>query len=434
ILLTHPNGSHRRLSVSSSPAVDFEDQAETLVVVARDITPADEYEELREQFSRLVEAQAAQRLVVDHLQKAVAPEPPGIDGADIAVAYVASDPTSPTGGDLFDWHRLPSGELHIAVVDVLGHGVTATKDALTVIHTLRFAAVEGTPLEDIVLRADNLLSAQESELVATVIVARYHPVTGLLKVVSGGHPPALVVSANGNVRQLAATGGAIGWPAVGSDNVVTTELGIHESMVLYTDGLIEARKDVLEGMDALMGHAAQVAHMEAAEFAEELVSRALAGADRRDDTLALVLRRTRVHAVPDRMRWKVDPEDDTAIRTARHGLRSWLGEHALHGGDPILVASELLANAVVVARDSVVLTAQMLDEQLVLEVSDDGNGNEHLGERGQQLPGYESENGRGLFLVRSLSEDVSVMSTTEGTVVRCMIAVRPAVTPVRPGS
>ncbi|MGH3496817.1 MAG: PAS domain S-box protein, partial [Nocardioidaceae bacterium] len=41
ILLTHPNGSHRRLSVSSSPAVDFEDQAETLVVVARDITPAD---------------------------------------------------------------------------------------------------------------------------------------------------------------------------------------------------------------------------------------------------------------------------------------------------------------------------------------------------------------------------------------------------------
>ena len=91
-------------------------------------------------------------------------------------------------------------------------------------HALRFAAFDGTPLEHMVLRADDLLSAQAPDLVATVVIARYRPETGELKVASGGHPPALVVGSEGKVTQLTATGGAIGWPGVGSDNIVTTRL------------------------------------------------------------------------------------------------------------------------------------------------------------------------------------------------------------------
>ncbi|MGH3448125.1 MAG: SpoIIE family protein phosphatase, partial [Nocardioidaceae bacterium] len=324
VLITRDNGEVRRLSCAATPATNVDGPSQTLVVVARDITPATEYQELREQFSRLVEAQEAQRLVVDHLQQAVTPEPPGIDGVDLAVTYVASDPSSPTGGDLFDWRLLPTGALHICVVDVLGHGVAATKDALTVVHTLRFTAVEGVPLEQMVRRADDLLSAQVSELVATVVIARYDPETGELEVVSGGHPPALVVGADGEVTQLAATGCAIGWPEAGSDNIAKSTLGINDSLVLYTDGLIEARKDVLEGMDSLMEHAGEVAQLPAEQFADELVERSLAGANRRDDSLAMVLRRTRPQVVPHRMRWNVAPGSELALRTARAGLEEWL--------------------------------------------------------------------------------------------------------------
>ena len=291
------DGADRRLSCSVSRAASTDDGAAAFVVVARDITPAEEYEELRNQFSQLVEAQAAQRLVVDHLQRAVAPDPPEVEGADIAVTYLASDPSSPTGGDLYDWQLLPTGELHVAVVDVLGHGVGATKAALTVVHTLRVVAVEGTPLEHIVTRAHDLLAAQQADdLVATVVVAHYDPATGALRVVSGGHPPALIVHADGTVTQLAATGGAIGWPGVGSDNVVTAQLAVGESLVLYTDGLIEARKDILQGMDALVRHAAAASHLPAAQYANELVERSLAGAERRDDSLALVVQRTHERA------------------------------------------------------------------------------------------------------------------------------------------
>lgn len=292
VLVTTVDGRRRRLSCSVTAAAGAPDDSTRAVVVARDVTPAEEFEQLREQLDELVEAQEAQRLVVAHLQRAVAPQPPDVEEADIAVAYVASDPTSPTGGDLYDWQLLASGELHVAVVDVLGHGVPATKSALTVIHTLRFLTVQGTPLEDVVRRADELLSAQQTGLVATVIVVRYDPATGAIRVVTGGHPPALVVGVDGAVTELDSSGGAIGWPAAGSDPPVEARLEVGETLVLYTDGLIEARKDIVAGTESLLRHASEVAHLPAARYADELVSRSLAGAERRDDSLALVVRRS----------------------------------------------------------------------------------------------------------------------------------------------
>ena len=207
----------RRLSCSYSTAEDMDGR--TLVIVARDVTPAQEFEALRAEFGRLVEQEAARRLVVEQLQAAVVPDTPAVPGLELAVAYVASDPKEPTGGDLWDWHVMADGQLHIAVVDVLGHGVAATKSALSVVHTLRAVALDGTPLEDMVGRASALLERQDADLVATVVLARLDPATGRLRLASGGHPPALIVSSTGGVRVAGASGGAIGWPGAGSDGV-----------------------------------------------------------------------------------------------------------------------------------------------------------------------------------------------------------------------
>jgi len=124
------------------------------------------------------------------------------------------------------------------------------------------------------------------------------------------------------------------------------------------------------------------------------------------------------------MRWRADPGDHAAVRDARLGLLDWLVDQGVSGEDSLLVASELLANAVVAARDSVVMTAQLADDKVVLEVADDGNGDAALNSRGHALPDHDSEDGRGLFLVRSMSNEVEIMSTTEGTVIRCEIPVR----------
>ena len=81
-----------------------------------------------------------------------------------------------------------------------------------------------------------------------------------------------------------------------------------ETLVLYTDGLVEATKDILEGLDALAEAAAEAAGYPAGPLARALVERSLAGAMRNDDSLALVLRRRapapgpRRHAAPGQRR------------------------------------------------------------------------------------------------------------------------------------
>lgn len=428
------HGGRRRLSCSYSHADD--ETGRTLVVVARDVTPVQEFEALRAEFGRLVEQEAARRLVVEQLQAAVVPATPVVDGLELAVAYVASDPQEPTGGDLWDWHVMPSGELHIAVVDVLGHGVAATKSALSVVHTLRAVALDDTPLEEMVGRASTLLERQDGDLVATVVLARLNPSTGRLLVASGGHPPALVVSADGNVLQVGATGGAIGWPGAGSDGLEELVLEPGDALLLYTDGLVEARKDILEGLDSLCREAASLAHLPVAEMTDELVARALAGADRRDDTLALVVRRTSL-AVPlpapllaaESGRWQLGPDRHAAHQARRDAVR-WLSDREVAVGDAALVIAELLANAVRAARGIVVLEVEVNADKLHIAVSDDGPGLEELPD--EVLPPLEAEGSRGLYLVRKLSAGLELDSSALGTTVRCWIPIESRL-PVVPG-
>jgi PAS domain S-box-containing protein len=422
------SGGRRRLFCSYSHAED-DSGGRALVLVARDVTPVQEFEALRAEFGRLVAQEAARRLVVEQLQAAVVPDRPDVAGLELAVAYVASDPKEPTGGDLWDWHMMPNGELHIAVVDVLGHGVAATKSALSVVHTLRAVALDDTPLEAMVERTATLLERQDPDLVATVVLARLDPRTGRLRVASGGHPPALVVSADGRVRQITATGGAIGWPGAGSDGVEEVVLAPGDGLLLYTDGLVEARKDILEGLESLARETASVAHLPVEEMTDELVARALAGAERRDDTLALVVRRNAVAGAvaPEPMpsgRWQIGPDRHAAQQARRDAVR-WLDDREIPAGDVALVVAELLANAVRVARGIVVLELSVELGRVHVAVSDDGPGLDELPV--DTLPPLDAEGSRGLFLVRKLSHGLRLDGSAVGTTVRCWLPTTAAV-------
>jgi PAS domain S-box-containing protein len=430
--ITARGGQVRRLSCSFSRAGEGEGDSATLVVVARDVTPVEQMEELQERFGQLAAAEAAQRSVVEQLQQAVIPPRPTVPGVDLGVSFLGSEETSPTGGDLFDWYVLPSGELHLAVVDVLGHGVAATKDALSVVSTLRLLSLQGCPLEELVARTDELLAAGRRELVATVVVARLDPETGVVRVAAGGHPPALVVSADGAVRQIAAPGCAIGWPTAGSESVAELRLDQSDTLVLYTDGLIEARKDILEGMDVLVQEVAAAAGLPADEMAERLLARALAGAERRDDSLALVARATTADQRHEET-WRLPPST-REVRGVRRAVTQWLQARELHEDDLqdlALVTSELLSNAVAAAQGEVRLRVVLDSARVRLEVEDDGtgppDGGSGLGAGSLATPVPDAESGRGLFLVRGLTDDLRL--TRSGGVTRATCTRR-----LRPGS
>lgn len=418
--ITSATGNEVRLSCSYSLTREGADQM--LVIVARDVTAFEEMAALRREVGELAASEAAHRDIVEQLQEALTPPAPDIDGVELGVAFEASEPTSPTGGDLYDWYVLPTGDLHVAVVDVLGHGVRATRDALAVVSTLRILALQGCPLDALVEQADEVLAAGTRELVATVVVARYDPATGQVRIAGGGHPPALVVSPDGAARQLAAPGGAIGWPGAGSEMTASAMLQPGEALVLYTDGLVEARKDILEGLDVLVATAASVSPTASAtEVADTLLSRCLTGAFRRDDSLVLVLRAV---AVSGSAAWELAPDTD-AISAVRTECASWFAGRGV-GSDRVddlrLVASELLTNAVRAASTVVRCRARLVASWATIEVADDGDVEVGLAAQGRARAASDAEAGRGLYIVRALADRVEVERLNGETVVRASLA------------
>jgi PAS domain S-box-containing protein len=412
VRITTANGM-RRLSCSYSRTRHEPDGTGALIVIARDVTPSDEMAALRKLFSRLAEADAARRMTVEQLQQAVMPSRPWVSQAEFGVAYLASDPSAPTGGDLYDWVVLPSGEVHIAVIDVLGHGVGATKDALSVVHALRLLAAGGTPLVDIVPRADALLGAHNPDLVATAIVVHYDPTTGIARIAGGGHPPAIHVTASGETALHAGGGGVIGWPGPRSRDIVEIHLGLEDTLVLYTDGLVEARRDIDAGIADLIAHARDLRSASAADIATGLMEQSMRGAERRDDSVVLVLKRTPVI----RASWSLLRGRDR-VHEVRGPLAAWLADRDLEPqtiSDLILVSSELLNNAMNAARERVDISIAMDGGRITIEVTDDGMQRPTIPRVSSDPPGAEAESGRGLFIARQLTDELKISHDAEGT-------------------
>jgi serine phosphatase RsbU (regulator of sigma subunit) len=232
----------------------------------------------------------AQRLVFTELEDALRPPPPSLPGVELAIRYLPAQTNSPTGGDLYDWLVLPDGWLHISVVDVVGHGVASTRTALDVTHALRTLSREGHPLGDLVALADSLLAGTGS--LATVLLVRLHPGTGDVEIAAGGHPPVLLVRADGPVGYLEAKGRPIGFPGAGSRGATRCRLGPGDTLVLYTDGMIEAGSDIDEGLETLRTAGLRLRGRPLDDVLEGMLDTVRAGATLRDDALLLGVRST----------------------------------------------------------------------------------------------------------------------------------------------
>jgi serine phosphatase RsbU (regulator of sigma subunit) len=225
------------------------------------------------------------------LEDALRPPPVRAPGLEMAVRYEPAESHAPTGGDLYDWFRLPDGTVHITIVDALGHGLTSTRSALNVTHAVRTLALEGHELRTLVARAAEALADFDQELMATVQVVRIDPETGELRLANGSHPPALLVRHDGGTRFLEAAGRGVGFPLPGSETVVEDRLDPGDLLVLYTDGLTESRRDPREGerrlTDAARRHRGLPIEQVPVAIAEEMHTVILHS----DDTVALTVRR-----------------------------------------------------------------------------------------------------------------------------------------------
>jgi serine phosphatase RsbU (regulator of sigma subunit) len=148
------------------------------------------------------------------------------------------------GGDFYDAFPIHRYLVGLVVGDFCGHGVEAASIASVVRDTFRAYAFQGLPLGEVLALANDAIIRQtEASAYTTLFAAFLNTRTGVLDYCSAGHPPALVRRSTGEVEELAVFGPPLGAFPDTSYYPGRTTFRIGELLLLYTDGLIEARTD-----------------------------------------------------------------------------------------------------------------------------------------------------------------------------------------------
>jgi sigma-B regulation protein RsbU (phosphoserine phosphatase) len=203
------------------------------------------------------------------------------------------------GGDYYDLLTLPDGRSAVSVADVCGKGMEAAVRTAFSKYTVRAYATEAPWPSHVLARTNAALAVQEEDLdrFTTLSYVLLDPVGGTLSLSSAGHPPALLYrAATGRCVCLEVVGAALGVLPDSPYEEVLESFEPNDLLLLYTDGILEARRDDEQfGLDRLVAAFARAADQPPREIAAALVNavREFAGGMFSDDVTLLVLKNSR---------------------------------------------------------------------------------------------------------------------------------------------
>jgi len=174
------------------------------------------------------------------LQQSFLPqEPPKTPG--YTCAYI-SRPTFDVGGDLYDAFTLPDNRVAYLLGDVSGKGVAAALIMSRVLKDIRFEAMAGGNVEDILTRFNHAFCKSVHQgMFVTLILILLDPETGHIEIANAGHLPP-VIRYNNNLRfGERASGPPAGIVSMVEYQAYEMQLRGGETILLYTDGVTEAR-------------------------------------------------------------------------------------------------------------------------------------------------------------------------------------------------
>ncbi|MFE7410137.1 ATP-binding SpoIIE family protein phosphatase [Streptomyces laurentii] len=354
------------------------------------------------------------------------------DDLRIAATYQPGVADAAVGGDWYDVITLGAGRTALVIGDVMGRGVRAAAVMGQLRTAVRAYARLDLPPHEVLQLLDGLAAEIDASQIATCVYAVHDPNEGRLVYASAGHLPMLVRDEDGSVRRAEdPTGpplGTGGW----QHSSATIDLPPGSTAVLYTDGLVERRReDIDEGVSAL--------------------ERALAGATGSPQVVCdRLLRALGVTA---------DHDDDVAVLVVQHPARDGADAELFHnaalellGGIEaaprarafasgvlaswrfpvelcdlgVLATSELVANSLQHGTPPMRLRLRRTDRRLIIEVTD---GDDHLPRR--RRAETEDEAGRGISIIATIASSWGSRRTPGGgKAVWCEFALptnRPAV-------
>lgn len=164
----------------------------------------------------------------------------------------SGDGTIP-GGDFYDFLRIADGRSCFVLGDVSGAGLHASRVAMLARRVLRDAArLEASPTGLLGTLNNALLDDTEEERYCTVVLVTLDPATHRATVVSAGHPLPRLVSLHGAIRAVGRAGMPIGLFPSPELHEVAFDIDSGQTLVLFTDGVTEARLPTGEFVPGLL--------------------------------------------------------------------------------------------------------------------------------------------------------------------------------------
>ena len=316
---------------------------------------------------------------------------------------------------------LPNGRVALTIGDVTGHGLEAAVIMGEIRQSLRAAAsFEDAAPSQILDRASRLLVGSGRSVFVTAVFGVLDPRTGLFEYATAGHPSPIIYDGS-TLRRLAGSGLPIG---LRDDEGVDFSLVLPAActIVLYTDGLIEFTRDLSEGESRL--DAAIFSLNGVSDGAAGTIMKRALGNDVATDDIAILTATIRApqRAAGEMRGWRFSSTDRATAVLVRHEvgelIARWTGDEGRrYNGE--LAFGEIFSNVVRHAPGAVDVRLESSTNGVELSVSDLGSGFAGT----LDAPDVSSESGRGLQLVVSLADELSISAGAScGTTVTARFA------------
>jgi serine phosphatase RsbU (regulator of sigma subunit) len=364
---------------------------------------------LEEVADETAELYALQRDIAQQLQRSLMPQSlPHFSGLESAARYQAGVAGTEVGGDWYDVLPIAEDRVVFSVGDVVGRGLSAAVLMASLRYSIRAYALEQSDPATILDKLSAMLGTITDDQFATVICGTLDATAGTLTVSRAGHPDLLVVDRAGAHYLNAPLGPPVGVDASWSYDSITHVLPDDTTLLAYTDGLIERRREHLDvGLERLRTTA--LADLPVGELVGHVVDTLVDSGE--DDVAVLGLHWTGAGV---RSPAPIDDGDTRSIaldsepgaaRAARGFVRDTLRTWDVADADAVaeLLTDELVSNVVCHVGSTMQVRARRGAGAIRIEVDDTST----------ELPirrnpeGFD-EHGRGVMLVETLASDWGV--------------------------
>jgi serine phosphatase RsbU (regulator of sigma subunit) len=238
-----------------------------------------------------------QKEFADTMQRSLLPRSvPALPALEVGDAYQSSARVE-VGGDVYDFLALDDGRLAVVLGDVTGHGIEAAADMAMAKFVFRSLAREHPSPGDFLASANDVVVGEiASGKFITMVYLVVDASGGTVEGAGAGHPPPRIVDPDGTVRSLDIHGLVLGIEPGERYEEVRASLPVGGSVVLYTDGVLEARREgELYGFERLDAIVSAARELSAQDFAETVLAdcREFANNELADDCAVVVIKRVK---------------------------------------------------------------------------------------------------------------------------------------------